>query len=159
MSGVPALYNILHLPVIPARSDNRWWSREKLLGASVSPPALGDGPCQSWLYYITCVRRGESKARMSRQGKSAWIQNTIKEFRGLSLFIIIFESFRLCFHSPLTCTILSTPRARASHFRILYRTPGVNIAPLVLEAIEIAPLSPTPAPLLGSGEILELGLF
>ena len=51
------------------------------------------------------------------------------------------------------------PRARAFHFRILYRTPGVNIAPLVPEAIEIAPLSSTPAPLLGSGEILELGLF
>jgi len=48
---------------------------------------------------------------------------------GLSLFIIILEPFHLCFYSPLTCTILSTPRARTSYFRILYRTPGVNIAP------------------------------
>lgn len=78
---------------------------------------------------------------------------------GLSLLIVIFEPLRLYFHSPLTCMILSTPSARTSYFRILYRTPGVNIVPLVLEVIEITPLSPTPAPLLGPGEILELGLF
>ena len=45
------------------------------------------------------------------------------------------------------------------HFRILYRTPGVDIAPLMLEAIEIAPLSPTPAPSLGSRGTLELRAF
>ena len=45
------------------------------------------------------------------------------------------------------------------HFSILYRTPGVDIAPLMLEAIEIAPLSPTPAPSLGSREHCSLGLL
>ena len=65
----------------------------------------------------------------------------------------------LCFHLLLTCMILSTPYVRIFQFRILHRTTRAYIAPLVLEAIDITPLSPTPAPLLCSGEILELGLF
>ena len=81
---------------------------------------------QSWSYNITCIRRGERKAKILRQGKSAWVQNTAKEFLGISLFIIISESFRLCFHSPLTCTILSTPSARIFHFRILHCTLGAR---------------------------------
>ncbi|EYE97964.1 uncharacterized protein EURHEDRAFT_264480 [Aspergillus ruber CBS 135680] len=97
-------------------------------------------PHQSWSYIITWVRRGERKAKMSRQGKSAWMQNTTKKFWGLSLFIVIFEPFRLCFHYLLTCMILRTPSARTSHFRILHHTPGVNIAPLVLEAIDATAL-------------------
>ena len=109
------------------------------------------------LYHVRT--EGREQGQNVKAGEECMNTEYNQSVPGLSLFIIIFESFRLCFHSPLTCTILSTPRARASHFRILYRTPGVNIAPLVLEAIEIAPLSPTPAPLLGSGEILELGLF
>ena len=55
--------------------------------------------------------------------------------------------------------LLSTPSAKDFHFRILHRIPGVNIAPLVLEAIEVAPLSPTPAPRLGSRKYWRLGLF
>jgi len=51
---------------------------------------------------------------------------------------------------------LSTASAEEFHFRILHRIPDVNIAPLVLEATEIAPLSLTSVPLLGSRKILEV---
>ena len=112
--------------------------------------------------YIISRAYGGERARPECQGRGRVHEYRIQlKSSGGSRYLSSFSShfaFVFILHSP-RCTILSTPRARASHFRILYRTPGVNIAPLVLEAIEIAPLSPTPAPLLGSGEILELGLF
>ena len=43
--------------------------------------------------------------------------------------------------------------------RDLNSTPGVNIALLMLEAMDIASLSPTPAPSLGSREHWSLGLL
>jgi len=58
--------------------------------------------------------------------------------------------------SQLPFSPFEHPQCEDFHFRILHRIPGVNIAPLVLEATEIERLSPTPAPLLGSRKILEV---
>jgi len=53
-----------------------------------------------------------------------------------------------------TCFPFEHPQCEDFHFWILHRTPGVNIAPLVLEARDRTPITHT-TPLLGSRKILE----